>query len=366
MKNTGRRLLSLALALVACAVFITPMGCYLSRGAWEEAKILSRRRPIPAMITDPATDTLTRQKLRIVLEARAYAKSKLRLRTKDSFTTFSHLDSDTLVLVLSAAYRDSLKAYTWWFPVVGRVPYKGYFDFAAAKRDQERFQRQGFDTYLRSSDAFSTLGWFNDPLLNTTLRRDSLDLVDTVIHEVTHNTFFAPGQVYFNESFANFVGARGAIEFFMARGQPGAAAEVGARWHDEKLLSAYWASLIGSLDSAFSANGASRVARLEARDSVYARARADLVQRVSKELKTVSPGWATRVPLNNAALLARRIYAQDLAVFDEVWIREGRDLRRAIARIVSIARANPTDPTSALKAWARAKPPASGAEPPSK
>lgn len=353
MKNTGRRLLSLALALLAGAFFITPTGCYLSRGAWEEAKILSRRRPIVQIMADPATDTLTRRKLAIVVEARNYAKSVLRLKTNDSYTTYSQLDNDTLVLVLSAAHRDTLKGYTWWFPVVGRVPYKGYFDFAGARREEQRLKGQGFDTYLRPSDAFSTLGWFNDPLLNTTLSRDSLDLVDTVIHEVTHNTFYAPGQAYFNESFANFVGARGAIEFFNARGQPAAAAEVEARWHDEKLLSAYWASLIVSLDSAFLAHPESRVARLEARDSVYARARADLVQRVSKELRTVSPGWASRVALNNAALLARRIYAQDLEVFDEVWRREGKDLRRAIARIVRIARENPKDPAGAVKSWAR-------------
>jgi predicted aminopeptidase len=342
----------IAIALVASLVLLglTPTGCYLSRGALEEAKILSNRKPIAELVRDPSIDSVTRTKLKIVLDAREFAKSGLGLRTKESFTTFSQLDTDTLVLVLSAAYKDSLKPYTWWFPIVGRVPYKGYFDFERARRDEEKLRKDGFDTYLRPSDAFSTLGWFNDPLLSTSLRRDSMELANTVIHELTHNTFYAPGQAYFNESFASFVGARGAAAFFRRRGQDQAAREVEARWADEKLLSKFWAGLLKSLDSAFAAHPNSRVERIEARDSVYARARTALVTTVSREFQTIAPTYAARVPLNNAALLARRIYAQDLQLFDDVWEREGRNLPRAIARIIAIAKANPKDPYGAVKA----------------
>ena len=133
-------------------------------------------------------------KLALVLAARQYAGDSVGLRTGESFTTYSRLDSDTLVLVLSAAYRDRLEPYTWWFPIVGRVPYKGYFDFDDARSEARSFLDRGFDVSLRPSAAFSTLGWFNDPLTSTTLARDTLELVNTVIHEVTHNTFYAPGR----------------------------------------------------------------------------------------------------------------------------------------------------------------------------
>ncbi|HYC50471.1 MAG TPA: aminopeptidase, partial [Gemmatimonadaceae bacterium] len=123
-------LVTLATIVLAAIAFLalTDMGRYIARAGWEEAKILWRRRPISEMVADSATSPLVRQKLRIVLDARAYAADSLQLDAEESFTTFSPLERDTLVLVLSAAYRDRLAYHRWWFPVVGRVPYKGYFD----------------------------------------------------------------------------------------------------------------------------------------------------------------------------------------------------------------------------------------------
>jgi predicted aminopeptidase len=333
------------------ALISAPTACYLSRGAWEEAKILSRRQPISELVANPGTPKVAREKLKVVLAARQYAKDSLRLRTKDSFTTYSRLDHDTLVLVVSAAYRDTLKAYTWWFPIVGRVPYKGYFDFNAARRAAEDLKEQGFDVYVRPSDAFSTLGFFNDPLLSTSLRADSLDLANTVIHEVTHNTFYAPGQAPFNESFAMFVGARGAAAFFRSRGQDSAAAKVDADWEDDKLLARFWSRVIKSLDSAYAAHPESKEARIAVRDTIYMRTRAALIGEIAPQFKRINPRYAERVPLDNASLLARRVYASDLDVFDLIYEKEGRDLKRAIGRVIGLAKANPKEPFAALRRW---------------
>ena len=346
-----RGFLAIAVALAVLALISAPTACYLSRGAWEEAKILSRRQPISELVANPGTPKEAREKLKVVLAARKYAKDSLRLKTKDSFTTYSRLDHDTLVLVVSAAYRDTLKAYTWWFPIVGRVPYKGYFDFNAARRAAEDLKSEGFDVYVRPSDAFSTLGFFNDPLLNTSLRADSLDLANTVIHEVTHNTFYAPGQAPFNESFAMFVGARGAAAFFRSRGQDSAAAKVDADWEDDKLLARFWSLVIRSLDSAYAAHPESKEARIAARDTVYMRTRAALVSEIAPQFKRINPRYAERVPLDNASLLARRVYASDLDVFDLIYEKEGRDLKRAIGRVIGLAKANPKEPFAALRRW---------------
>lgn len=344
-----RAVVGLAAVVLGTIVLFAPTACYLTRGAWEEAKILSRRREISAILADSATTPAIRAKLEVVEGARAFARDSLGLKTGKSFTTYSRLDHDTLVLVLSAAYEDRLVPYTWWFPIVGRVPYKGYFDFSAARRAKADLDAQGFDTYLRPSDAFSTLGFFNDPLLNTTLRADSLDLANTVIHELTHNTFYAPGQVAFNESFASFVGARGAAQFFRSRGDSGAAARVDARWEDDKRLGAFWARLGHTLDSAFKAHPTDRAARLEVRREIYAGARRQLVDTLAPLLLTMPRQYAERVRLDNAALLARRVYASGLSVFDTLWARNGHDLRRTVAQVIRVAKAQLADPFAAVK-----------------
>ena len=315
--------------------------------------ILAARRSVTHVINDQATDTTTRRKLELVLAARAFARDSMQLRAGNSFTMYSKLRGDTLVLVLSGAYRDRLERYTWWFPIVGRVPYKGFFDYDAAKRARDDMSAQGFDTSLRPASAFSTLGFFNDPILSTTLAGDSLELANTVIHELTHNTFYASGQAVFNESFANFVGARGAAWMFRARGSTAAAEQTDARWQDEKLLAAFWASVYHSIDSAFKArpgtDGSSRAARIAVRDTIYRAARVDLVETLGPKLRTVGPRYLERVALDNAALLARRVYLTDLDLFDAVYEREGWDLRRTVARVVDLAKREPRDPYGALR-----------------
>ena len=341
---------ALALLVVIAVFVVTPLGRYLLRAAWAEAGILMLRRPIVEVVRDPATSPAVRDKLRLVLQARSFAEDSLRLRTGESFTAFSALERDTLVLVLSGAYKDRLKAKTWWFPIVGRVPYKGYFDFEKARHAAEQLEREGFDVHLRRASAFSTLGWFNDPLLSTTLEADSIDLVDTVIHELTHNTFYESGQASFNESFANFVGARGAERFFLARADSASAARVVARWGDQKVLGVFWMHLAQTLDSAFKAHPNSVADRLRAREEIYRAARRELVFVLGPKLHTIGPRALERMRLDNATLIARRIYASDLELFDRVYEREDRDLDRAIERIVSLAD-DADDPFEALRSW---------------
>ncbi len=346
-----RGVLAVLVLLLIAWLALSPTGRYLVRAAWAEGGILARRRSIEAIVADAATPAETAAKLRLVLAARAFAADSIHLRTRQSFTTYSRLDRDTLVLVLSGAYPDRLTPYTWWFPIVGRVPYKGFFDFGAAQSAEHELAREGFDVYLRPSPAFSTLGWFNDPLLSTSLRADTIDLANTVIHELTHNTFYASGQAVFNESFASFVGARGSAWFFRSRGEPAAADQADARWADDKLLAQFWATLYARVDSAFRAHPADSLARIAARDSLYGRARHDLVTTLGPQLRTIPAAALPRVRLDNAALLAHRIYNTDLDLFDRIWVREDGDLRRAISRIIDLAKSKPDDPFGSIRTW---------------
>lgn len=357
-----RRVTNIVLTLIGLAAVLLvalPTGRYLLRAAWEEGKILLRRRPIAEVAADSTVNAQVRVKLDLVTRVRAFAASDLQLKAGESFTTYSRVDHDTLVLVLSGAYRDRLQPYTWWFPIVGRVPYKGFFDFAAARRARDDLTAAGFDTYLRPAAAFSTLGWFNDPLLSTTLEEDSLTLANTVIHELAHNTLFVKNHVDFNESFASFVGARGAARFFRADGDSVAALGVEAMWEDEKRLGAFWEQLAHAIDSAYARFPDDSAQRVAAAREVYTRARRDLVERLAPMLPTVPSEWLARLQLDNAALLARRVYGKELGMFDQVFRREGDSVPAAVARIAALVR-GADDPYAAVREWLGQRPEAKG------
>jgi len=346
-----RRLLLALLALTIAFLTLVPIGRYLARAAFEEGRILARRQPILTIIADSTTDAALRAKLQLVLDARRFAIDSLGLTAQQEFTTFSRLDRDTLVLVLSAAYRDSLAFRTWWFPVVGNVPYKGFFDFEAGKREAKGVDAAGYDAVLRPASAFSTLGWFNDPLLPTTLALDTLELANTIIHELVHTTYYAPGQAVFNESLANFAGSRGAERFFRARGQPGAADEIARRWAEERVFGLFWSALYASLDSAFKAHPGDRAARLVARDTVFVHARARLRTELAPQLATMDSASVARIRLNTAAVLARRIYLTDLPLFERVYARSGNDVRVAIATLLRLAKDAPKAPFASVSRY---------------
>ena len=349
MVKAGCIVLIVLLVVGAAAAALSSDVRYILRAAVAEGGILWRRRPIVEMVGDSATDRLTRGKLLLVLAARGYASDSLHLAVGETFTTYSTVDRDTLVMVLSASRRDRLAAYTWSYPIVGRVPYKGFFDFALAAREAKRLERAGMDTYVRPSNAFSTLGWFNDPLLSTVVDEDSVELASTVIHEVTHNTLFVRGHVDFNESFANFVGYRGAEAFFRSRGQDRQAERAAARWRDEVRLSRFYGVLIDRLNVLY-VSGLSGAALEAGRDQLFRQAADELAGPLAPTFETIDARRLAERPLNNAVVLAVQVYLTRLGEFDDVLAAAG-DVRLAIGRIVRHASAG-GDPWAALAAAA--------------
>ena len=332
MRRRGRAtLLAGALAAAAAASACSPT--YVIKAGIAEAKILRARRPIPEVVADPATDAETRGKLAWVMEARRFAIEGMGIDAGDAYTMYTRLDRDTLALVLSAAEKDRLAPKTWWFPVVGRVPYKGFFGVGDALRAQERLERDGYDTHLRPTSAFSTLGWFNDPILSTVLRADEVDVVETVLHELTHNFLFVPGQVTFNESFANFAGRVGAIEFFCNREGSGPQSvkclRAQARWRDEQRFSAFLDGLVDELREVY-ASDTSREEKLHRREMVFADALDRFDREIASTLEEYGYEGFRRTPLNNATLLARVFYYHRLPDFQALFEEHGGDLRATL------------------------------------
>jgi predicted aminopeptidase len=350
----------LLLAWTASLTACSPL--YVARAGFEQAQILSRRKPIDRVIEDPGTPVETRRKLDLVLQARTFADQVVGLNTGESYTTYSWVDSDTLLLVVSGSRKDRFQAYTWWFPIVGRVPYKGFFNFGAAHAEAARLEAAGYDAYVRPAGAFSTLGWFNDPLLNTLLRYDDVTLAGTVIHELLHNTIFIPGQVAFNESFANFVGERGAAEFFCMREGEDAprCATAHDSWADNLLYGAFLSDLVAELQALYQRDDVSLEAKLTVREDIFDRARHHFRDEIEPQMRTGRFRGFTRRPLNNATLIGIRLYYDRLAVFEAVYEHFGRDYVRSVHAIIEAARASPADPYRATAELLAAPPTGAG------
>ncbi|HET7275986.1 MAG TPA: aminopeptidase [Longimicrobiaceae bacterium] len=330
--------LEIAVVVIVLSVLSACSPLYVIRAGYEEAKILSRREPITELVRDTTVPRERREKLEMVLEVRAFANDVLELEVGDSYTTFSQLDSDTLALVLSASRKDRFEAYTWWFPIIGDVPYKGFFSEDDARDAIADLEEQGYDTYLRPTAAFSTLGWFNDPLVSTLLRYDSVSLANTVIHELFHNTLYLAGSAAFNESLANFVGARGAIAFFCGRPELQDNCDLArAAWRDELIFGRFLSDLVRKLETLYGREDLSRAQKLVLREEIFAHAQRRFRDEVQPSFEVSTFASFARTPLNNATLISRRLYYHRLDLFERVFGAYGRDLVATLGAVLEVA-----------------------------
>lgn len=341
-------------ALAILAAGLESAACspgYVIRAGLEEGRILSRRRPIAEVAFDPTTPESERQKLVLVTQARDFAERVLELNAGGSYTTYSYVDRDTLLLVVSAARKDRFEPYTWWFPIVGHVPYKGFFDFDDAHDLAARLEAEGYDSYVRPSSAFSTLGWFNDPVLNTVLRAGDVALVSTVIHEILHNTLFLSSQVSFNESFASFVGDRGAIAFFCNRDGDHAEACMRARdeWADNIVFGAFLSGFVDQLEALYGRADLDPAAKISERELVFDAARQRFRGEVLPRLRTRRFRSFADRPLNNATLIGIRLYYRGLDRFEAAYHVYGGDLVATVEAIARATRTQPDEPFAALE-----------------
>ena len=328
-------------ALLAGAALVMAAGCmacspvYVVKAGIGQVGIMRARQPIHEVLNDSTVDADTRGKLAYVVEARRFAAEELGIDVGDSYTLYAKLDRDTLAMVVTAAYPDRLVPKTWWFPIVGHVPYKGHFSLQSALDEEASLAAEGYDTWVRPTAAFSTLGWFNDPVFSTALRTDDVEVVTTVIHELSHQHLFVPGQVAFNESFATFVGRVGAARYFCTREASGPDSvkcrRALARWRDVQRFSTYLDAFVARLEAVYDNPELTPEQKVVERLPVIADALRDFDERVAPELEALTFAGFRNQPVNNATLLSRIRYYNRLADFDAFLATHDGDLVRALA-----------------------------------
>jgi predicted aminopeptidase len=204
---------SLFLALVV-VTSVCQSGCYYGHLASGQIKILWQRQPISDARVDPSHSEDVRSLLGLVESVREFA-SELGLRVDDQYTSYVDWPGDRIVTTVVRTRAGSLETVPWWFPIVGHLPYKGYFDQTRAEAEAERLLESGeYDVCVSGVTAYSTLGWLDDPVTRPMLGRGAGSLVETLLHELVHATAFLDGDVDFNEGVAQFIGQQAAIRYF--------------------------------------------------------------------------------------------------------------------------------------------------------
>jgi predicted aminopeptidase len=198
-------------------LLIFDFGYYL-QAVRGEFQILAHRKPIDKLAANPKTDPKLRQQLQLVQKLREYTRTELKLPVDGSYAKYVDLHRKYVVWTVQAAPEFSLEPKIWRYPLVGGLAYRGYFSEKSARDYGSRLSKEGFDVYVDGVEAYSTLGWFKDPLLNTFIDDSEPELAELLFHELAHKRVFANGDTDFNEAYATTVGQEGARRWLRAKG----------------------------------------------------------------------------------------------------------------------------------------------------
>jgi predicted aminopeptidase len=223
--GTGGRVRSRALrrAVLALSLIVLTVGCsidkYYVQSISGQFDLLRKSRSIAAVLSDEAVPPQVRERLALVREVRQFAVRELGLPDSQSYSRFADVGRDFVVWNVFAAPALSVDPTLWCFPVAGCVAYRGYFQRERAMEFAEARRAEGYDVYVGGVRAYSTLGWFNDPVLNTYLHYADVDLAALIFHELAHEHYYLSGDTVFNESFATVVEREGIRRWLAARGE---------------------------------------------------------------------------------------------------------------------------------------------------
>lgn len=194
-------------------------GCYYGHLAKGEYDLLSKSEPIADILKNGKHDAALKQRLKTLLDVRSYASQVLKLPDNDSYTQYVDLQRPFVLWNVFAAPELSMEPLEHCFLFAGCVAYRGYFDERSAQDEAAELKADGYEVHVAGVSAYSTLGWFDDPVISTMMRGSDEFLISTVFHELAHQQLYLKGDTAFNESFASFVGEEGARQYLSSRGQ---------------------------------------------------------------------------------------------------------------------------------------------------
>ncbi len=331
---------------IAVLVAATASGCstlgYYAQSIEGQYQVLEKRRPIEAVLTDPTTLPALKVKLANVLRAREFAFHDLGLPDNGSYSSYVDLQRRYVVWNVYAAPKLSLRPKTWCFPIAGCVDYRGYFEHQAAERYAAYLRRQGYDVYLGGVAAYSTLGWFRDPVLNTVLRGSNTDIAGLIFHELAHQELYIRGDTAFDESFAMSVEFEGMRRWLKANGDSTKLCQYQQGQERQQRVMALLLRYRNRLESLYASSEPDET-KLEQKQKIFS----DLHAAYAR-LRAQSRGYAGydawfSQKFDNASFVPIRLYNRYVPAFDALLRSVGGNLPAFYSRAKAISQLPPKE-----------------------
>jgi predicted aminopeptidase len=330
------------LLLAVSALF---SGCYAIRQGTVMLGYLNRAVPLESLLESGNTgggDEISemeknRRFVERVQDIRRFAMEELGLEISRNYTRYVSMDRDYLAAVVSASEADSFTRYEWKYPVVGRMPYKGFFNVEDARRERAKLEEKGLDVWIRGVDAFSTLGWFRDPLFSYMRDYPPERLAALIIHESTHATVFLKGQPQFNEELAEFVGAEGARLYMAARfgADPGKSSAAAAADEEHRRYLAFIRELTAELEVLYK-SGRNREEKLLEKEMIIKTSQARFKDEYESRFDSENYRGFSTMQINNAYLELYRLYHSEEDYIAGLYARSGKSLPEFISAAKSL------------------------------
>jgi len=316
-------------------------GCqisYLFHAAAGQFRFLYHAVPVEEVLQQDSLPAEEKRRLALVSRIKKFGENELGLKESDNYETIN-LKDQSPVYTVSASPKDKLALVTWWFPVVGDLPYLGFFDLEAARKQRDSLLAKDLDTFVGRAEAYSTLGWFKDPLSLHLIQGSDLNLVETILHEMTHTTLYVKGQGEFNEGLAQLVGKTGALLFFEQTFGPShpATKEAHDSICDEGLFSTFLVSLLSELDALYKDEQIPYSLKLSEREKTFARY-TEKFSEVKEQMRTKRFANFCQPGLNNAYLMSVGLYHRHYGLFETVLARKGNSMKELLLFFQGLSR----------------------------
>jgi predicted aminopeptidase len=327
----GMRIGRPALSGLLLLSLFTLNGCYLLSQGVFLLSYTGRAQDIRTVLERNNLDPPVRRMLEEVLTVQEFAVRELGLAKNRNYTRYADTGKEYLVSVVTASMDDSFTPFTWRFPIVGEVPYKGFYRPEDALKLARRLKKKNYDVIVRPVDAFSTLGVLADPVYDFMSDYSSFQLAELIIHEQTHATIFVKSRIQFNEELATFVGYEGALRYIsVVKGETGELnAELERAGKDRNRFLELMRELYRKLDEVYS-SPRTRSQKLTEKSRILNAFQTDIRENYDDYFLGEGFRFLIGMEINNAYILSWNIYSRDLSLYYEVYDRFGRDLGRFI------------------------------------